>query len=81
MIPLNTTMSARSDDGEEGAIAEVFLRLRPMNELERSKRSRNCVQIHETEDGKNAITVDSPQEGEFDFAFEKVSLVIISGIY
>ena len=77
MIPLNTTMSTRSDDGEEGAIADVFLRLRSMNELERSKRSRNCVQIHETENGKNTITVDSPQEGEFDFAFQQVSLVIL----
>lgn len=47
----------------------VFLRLRPMNKLETSRRSKNCIEL--TED-PTIITVDSPLEGEYDFSFDHV---------
>ena len=55
---------------------EVYLRFRPMNRLEISKRSRCCVEF-DSPDSKtgfiNGLTVDSPLEGEFDFSFNRVS--------
>ena len=47
----------------------VFLRLRPMNKLENSRRSKNCCELH---DEPTLITVDSPLEGEYDFVFDHV---------
>ena len=62
---------------------QVCLRLRPMDKLERSRRSRNCVEIHEgrkvnddqvyDNKAKQMITVDSPADGtQHDFSFDKV---------
>ena len=49
---------------------KVCLRLRPMNKLETSRRSRNCITIH---DDHKTVTVDSPVDGEKnDFSFQKV---------
>ena len=56
---------------------KVCLRLRPMNKLETSRRSRNCVTIH---DDDQTVTVDSPIDGDkSDFSFQKVrvSLFIV----
>lgn len=59
----------------------VYLRFRPMNKLEISKRSKKCVNLHSSSDDNNDIdrltelTVDSPLEGEFDFSFDKVRSV------
>ena len=47
----------------------VFLRLRPMNKLETSRRSKNCIDLSED---PSIVTVDSPLEGEFDFTFDHV---------
>ena len=62
-----------SDDGTAEVFREdmrVFLRLRPMNKLEQSRRSKNCVELHED---TTVLTVDSPLEGEYDFVFDHVS--------
>lgn len=48
---------------------QVYLRLRPMNKFETSRRSKNCIEVHDDW----VITVDSPLEGEFDFTLDKVS--------
>ncbi len=59
----------------------VYLRLRPMNKLETSKRSKKSVYLHSSSDDNNNIdrvtdlTIDSPLEGEFDFSFDKVRSV------
>lgn len=49
----------------------VFLRLRPINKLEQSRRSKNCIELHED---PTLVTVDSPLEGEYDYTFDHVSL-------
>ena len=48
----------------------VFLRLRPINKLEQSRRSKNCIDLH---DDPTLITIDSPLEGEYDYTFHHVS--------
>jgi hypothetical protein len=55
---------------KEGPI-KVFLRLRPMTKLETSRRSRSCIEIHK---GHRDFTLDSPQDGEYDFQFDYVSV-------
>ena len=37
----------------------VFLRLRPINKLEQSRRSKSCIELHED---PTLVTVDSPLE-------------------
>ena len=49
---------------------KVYLRLRPMDKLETSKRSKDCIDLHEN---PKLITVDSPLLGTFDFTFDLVS--------
>lgn len=73
------TMSSASDDDHSSAAEhevnenmKVFCRLRPMNKLEMSKRSKNCVDL--PEEDPRCITVDSPLEGEYDFYFARVSI-------
>lgn len=58
--------TGRSDGEEE---VKVFLRLRPMDKLETSKRSKDCIELH---DNPKIITVDSPLLGDFDFTFDQV---------
>ena len=60
-----------SQDEEVNENMKVFLRLRPMNKLETSRRSKNCVDL--PEDDPRCLTVDSPLEGEYDFFFDRVS--------
>lgn len=48
---------------------KVFLRLRPMDKLETSKRSKDCIELHED---PQLITVESPLLGTFDFTFDQV---------
>lgn len=50
---------------------KVYLRLRPMDKLETSKRSKDCIELHEN---PKLITVDSPLLGTFDFTFDQVRL-------
>lgn len=65
-------MSARSEpdhvDGDSCSV-RVFLRLRPMDKLETSKRSKDCIELH---DNPKIITVDSPLLGVFDYTFDQV---------
>ena len=47
----------------------VFLHVRPMNSLEKSKRSRNSMK-YQTEEGKiPCLYIDDPVEGEYTFEF------------
>jgi hypothetical protein len=49
----------------------VGLRLRPLNKLEASRRSRCCINVKE---GLTDFTVDSPLDGEYDFHYDKVTI-------
>jgi hypothetical protein len=62
-------------EDEEGDPVKVYLRLRPINKLESSKRSKDCIELH---DNPKIVTVDSPLQGLFDFTFDMVSDVIIT---
>jgi hypothetical protein len=57
------------DEQEVNENMRVFLRLRPMNKLETSRRSKNCVEL---DNDSRCIRVDSPLEGEYDFFFDHV---------
>lgn len=48
---------------------KVYLRLRPMDKLETSKRSKDCIELH---DNPKLITVDSPLLGTFEYTFDQV---------
>ena len=71
--PLNNGENGRYMNQNNGNMIEspirVYARLRSINKLEASRRSRNCVDVH-TDD--TVITVDSPVDGEFDYEFDKV---------
>ena len=56
----------------EGEKVNVFLRLRPMNKLELSRRSKNCIIVHPYNFHKKKITVDSHLDGEHKFSFDEV---------
>ena len=51
-----------------------YLRLRPINKLERSKRSRHCIQIQRE---NKKVRVDSNLNGTCEFSFDGVSNIII----
>jgi hypothetical protein len=66
--------SSSYSSGEEDEFRDdmrVFLRLRPINKLEQSRRSKNCIELHED---PTLVTVDSPLEGEYDYTFDHVSI-------
>ena len=62
--------SGSSTAAEENV--KVFLRLRPMDKLETSKRSKDCIELH---DDPKLVTVDSPLLGTFEYTFDQVSLM------
>eukprot|EP00978_Attheya_sp_CCMP212_P044848 scaffold324807_cov94-Attheya_sp.AAC.1 len=69
----NLSKGIYDDDGGEALDDTricVCLRLRPMNKLEASRRSKNCVEVHRSGTG---LTIDSPLDGEFNFSFDRVS--------
>ena len=68
---------AQEDDHSvEKANIEVYFRLRPMNKLELSRRSRHCVKILSSESREKArVTIDSPLDGTFNFDFDRVSII------
>ena len=68
---------AQEDDHSvEKANIEVYFRLRPMNKLELSRRSRHCVEISSSDSRENdRVTIDSPLDGTFDFDFDRVSII------
>jgi hypothetical protein len=69
------TVEDKTDDWDEKQIEVgpapvcVCLRLRPMTKLERNRRSKSCIEVHE---GGREFTVDSPLDGEYDFCFDHV---------
>lgn len=72
--PLAMSVSSEYTEEEEEEFRDdmrVFLRLRPINKLEQSRRSKNCIELHED---PTLVTVDSPLEGEYDYTFDHVSL-------
>lgn len=58
-----------SSSKDNGEFVKVYLRFRPKDKLEASKRSKDCVQLHEN---PKLVTVDSPLQGTFDFTFDQV---------
>jgi hypothetical protein len=70
-----SAVEENTDDWDENRIEIgpspvcVCLRLRPMTKLERNRRSRSCIEVHE---GGREFTVDSPLDGEYDFCFDHV---------
>lgn len=69
------TVEKKTDEWDEKQIEIgaapvcVCLRLRPMTKLERNRRSKSCIEVHE---GGREFTVDSPLDGEYDFCFDHV---------
>lgn len=61
-----------SENGEE---VKVYLRFRPMDKLETSKRSKDCIELHTN---PQIVTVDShlqgPLQGVFDMVGHYVTL-------
>ncbi len=75
MVAPSNERDSEDDVHKDGTKINVFLRLRPINNLEKSKRSTNCIEIHEapgSDEAKREITVDSPLEGESAFEFNQV---------
>ena len=75
---MSVVQQETNDHGDSSEV-QVYLRFRPMNKLEISRRSRCCVKVHspnedeaQDENDLASVTVDSPLEGEFDFSFDKV---------
>lgn len=72
--PINV-IEEKTDDWDENFIEIgpspvcVCLRLRPMTKLEKNRRSRKCIVLHE---GGREFTVESPLDGEYDFCFDHV---------
>jgi hypothetical protein len=58
-------------DDDDSRRVHVYLRLRPINKLEESKRSKDCIELH---DNPKIVTVDSPLQGSFDFTFDMVRI-------
>ena len=57
----------------------VSLRLRPLNDLERARRSTNCCTVGGPDGGgggagrhASSLLVESPSDGEFDFGYDRV---------
>ena len=93
--PTTATTQSSSDPSEENESnnnngdgdVKVYVRFRPMNKLEISRRSQSCVEFPTTHNeeigveekesnhgsvGLTSLIVDSPLEGEFQFQFDKV---------
>lgn len=68
------TSSDNEGDDAPNENMKVFCRLRPMNKLEMSRRSKNCVDL--PDDDPQCLTIDSPLEGEYDFFFDHVSIYL-----
>ena len=51
---------------------KVIIRLRPMNKLETSRRSKDCIELH---DNPKILTVDAPLQGMYDFTCDMVRLM------
>ena len=67
----STTLGTVDASGFQEEAIRVCLRLRPLNKLEASRRSRCCIEVQE---GCTDFTVDSPLDGEYDFHYDKVRI-------
>ena len=70
-------LSSKSNIGEDGQhvhhgqqIQKVYVRLRPMNKLEISRRSKDCVELDDV--NPKIATIDSPHHGELHYSFDMV---------
>ena len=82
----NSSIAMFADGPPQQEPIRVCLRLRPMNKFELSRRSTNCVTVSKIVsyaailekgldmygNGGDAIKIDSPLEGEFNYVFDKV---------
>jgi hypothetical protein len=66
----NDTIHEDDDDARRRRV-HLYLRLRPISKLEASKRSKDCIELH---DDPKILTVDSPLQGSFNFTFDMVGL-------
>ena len=51
---------------------KVYVRLRPMNKLEISRRSKDCVELDDV--NPKIASIDSPHHGLLHFSFDMVRL-------
>ena len=75
-----TRLSSKTNvvDGEDGGqqhvqqqqMQKVYVRLRPMNKLEISRRSKDCVELDDV--NPKIATIDSPHHGELHYSFDMV---------
>lgn len=68
--PQNEGNENESHDNHENI--RVGLRLRPMNKLEISRRSRKCVRINNNGCDNGVVSIDSPLEGALEYRFDQV---------
>eukprot|EP00557_Chaetoceros_sp_GSL56_P003368 CAMPEP_0176501428 /NCGR_PEP_ID=MMETSP0200_2-20121128/14155_1 /TAXON_ID=947934 /ORGANISM="Chaetoceros sp., Strain GSL56" /LENGTH=1108 /DNA_ID=CAMNT_0017900313 /DNA_START=193 /DNA_END=3519 /DNA_ORIENTATION=+ len=71
---MNTNVSTLTPKEITTNNINVCVCLTPMNKLELSRRSKQCIRLHtrKVEDGKRKITVDSPLDGDHPFSFDQV---------
>ena len=72
--PQNEGNENESHDNHENI--RVGLRLRPMNKLEISRRSRKCVRINNNGCDNGVVSIDSPLEGALEYRFDQVRIIL-----
>ncbi|KAL7510685.1 hypothetical protein ACHAXN_007551 [Cyclotella atomus] len=68
--PLLSTTSIFMDEPAQIEPIKVCLRLRPINSLEESRRSHDCITVDDQ--NGSVVTVASPLQGQFSFSYDKV---------
>ncbi len=82
VIQVSSKSEENNGTDEVESKVKVFLRMRPMNKLELSRRSKHCVQISSFNNrSKGRVHIDSPLEGEYAFNFDRVSSRYIQNIF
>jgi hypothetical protein len=66
----STMMKSTTEDDGDSKQLRVFFRLRPMNKMEASRRSKHCIEVHKDH---ASLRVHSSLEGEHDFSLDQVS--------
>ena len=65
-------MNSNQIDTQECQNTNVFLRLRPLNQLELSKRSRRAIEVVD----EKHVAVDDPEQGDWELELDGVRLPI-----
>ena len=65
-LPEDESEYSKKDDDLNGICS--YLRLRPINKLEKSKRSKHCINIS----ANKKVKVDSKLNGTYEFSFDQV---------